>query len=130
MNTSHKYQEIKGHALDYIKDNDINLEDYTEDTTELHHQIFNTDYYIIGYYKAEKWCKNQTFNIIETIKEYEQDNFGEVTTDLSNSENVVNMYTYIVGEDAIYEIMEDTFYSPIDWNIKRLKLDKATLTLI
>ena len=70
---------------------------------DLHHNLFNTDYYIIGRYKAERWCKNNTFAIIETIKEYEQDNFGEVTTDLSSSESVVNMYVYIIGEQLLYQ---------------------------
>ena len=34
-------------------------------------------------------------------KEYEEDNFGEVNTDLSSEESVVNMYTYIVGEHLL-----------------------------
>ena len=33
----------------------------------------------------------------------EEDNFGEVTTELDNPEKVVNMYVYIVGEDLINE---------------------------
>ena len=74
---------------------------------DLHHNLFNTDYYIIGRYKAERWCKNNTFAIIETIKEYEQDNFGEVATDFSSSERVVNMYVYIIGEEILSEIIKD-----------------------
>ena len=35
------------------------------------------------------------------IKEYEEDNFGEVTTELDNPEKVVNMYVYILGEDIM-----------------------------
>ena len=41
------------------------------------------------------------FEIIRTVKEYEEENFGEVGTDLSNPERVVNMYTYIVGEQVV-----------------------------
>lgn len=75
-------------------------------TSELHHECFNTDYFIIGYYQAEEWLKANygVFAAMETIKEYEQDNFGEVNTDLSDSEKVVNMLVYILGEELIQEI--------------------------
>ena len=41
------------------------------------------------------------FNIIGYIKDYEQDNFGEVYTDFTSPEAVVNMYTYIIGEQIV-----------------------------
>ena len=68
---------------------------------DLHNQFFNEDYYIIGRYEAKKWLGDQVFDIIGIIQEYEQDMFGEVTTDLTEPENVVNMYVYIVGEDIM-----------------------------
>jgi len=40
------------------------------------------------------------------IKDYEMDNFGEVTTDFSDPEKVVNMYVYIIGEDIVHEYKE------------------------
>ena len=46
---------------------------------------------------------SKAFDIIRTIKEYEEDNFGEVTTDLADPEKVVNMYAYIVGEQVVSE---------------------------
>ena len=70
---------------------------------DLHNHAFNNDYYIIGRYKATQWLEDQVFNIINIIKEYEQDTFGEVTTDFSEPEKVVNMYTYIVGKDVYSE---------------------------
>ena len=72
---------------------------------DMHNELFNTDYFIIGYYKAEEWLKNNPgiFAAIEEIKGYEQDNFGEVNTDLSSSEKVVNMYAYIQGELILSE---------------------------
>ena len=72
---------------------------------DLHNELFNTDYYLIGYYYCEQWLINNTgiFNAIEEIKEYEQDNFGEVTTDLSEAERVVNMWVYIEGEKVLSE---------------------------
>jgi hypothetical protein len=78
-----------------------------QDESEIHHELFNMDYYIIGYYQANKWLEDQVFNVIETIKEYENDNFGEVNTDFSSSENVVNMYVYIVGESILYDLIKE-----------------------
>ena len=43
------------------------------------------------------------FNVIDHIKEYEQSNFGEVSTDFSEPEHVVNMYAYIIGEIVVQE---------------------------
>ncbi len=70
---------------------------------DVHNEIFNTDYFIIGYYEAEQWLIKNVgiFAAIEEIKEYEQDNFGTVSTDLSSSEKVVNMYAYIKGEEIL-----------------------------
>ena len=49
------------------------------------------------------------FECIRSIRDYELDNFGEVTTDFSEPEKVVNMYTYIVGEGVAYEFKMGLF---------------------
>lgn len=73
--------------------------------SEIHNEIFNTDYFIIGYYKAEQWLVNESettvFGAIGEIQDYEKSHFGEVTTDLSTAEGVVNMYVYIKGEELL-----------------------------
>ena len=96
---THLIEEYQEEIKEYILDN---IDDYLgTEIDDLHHNLFNTDYYIIGTYKAKKWCKDNVFNIIEEIKEYEQSNFGEVTTDFSSSESVVNMFVYILGEHIL-----------------------------
>ena len=68
---------------------------------DLHHELFNTDYFIIGYYQCEQWLKDNKISIFEAIREvqeYEKMNFGEHYTDISSSEKLVNMYAYIQGE--------------------------------
>lgn len=84
---------------------------------DLHNELFNTGYFIIGYYAAEQWLiKNPgIFAAIEEIKEYEQSNFGEVTTDLSSSEKVVNMYAYIKGEEILSncQTLQDKWNNPL-----------------
>ena len=72
---------------------------------DLHNEVFNTDYYIIGYAKAEKCLEEYgVFKAIRKVKEYEEFNFGEVYTDLADSEKLVNMLYYIIGEEVMAEI--------------------------
>tara|TARA_X000001388_G_scaffold66727_1_gene53677 strand:- start:851 stop:1165 length:315 start_codon:yes stop_codon:yes gene_type:complete len=104
MQDYYKYEEIKQHFLDFIEDQ--GKEWVEENKDDIHHHAFNTDYYIIGIYKAEQWLGNHVFECIEIIKDYEQSNFGGVTTDFSDPEKVVNMYAYIVGQQAVYDVMD------------------------
>lgn len=101
-----KYDEIKSHFDDFVAENseELNDSDFRDD---LHYHAFNTDYYIIGWSSAVEWLEDEIFNVINIIKEYEQFNFGEVITDLSEPEKVVNMYTYIVGEEIVTEWLEN-----------------------
>ena len=107
MNTlTFKDNELNEYITDSIKEWKEN--GYWEDMKEdLHYHLFNEDYYIIGTYKAEKWLGNNVFKVIDYIKEYENDNFGEVSTDFSNPESVVNMFTYIRGEELLADREEN-----------------------
>ena len=75
--TQYKYDEIKSYFEDWIEDQD--KEWINDNIDDLHHHCF----------------------IIDTIKEYENDNLGEVNTDFSDPEKVVNMYVYIIGEEIV-----------------------------
>ncbi len=99
----YKQDEIAQHFQDYLTEN---TPDDDSDPSELHHEAFNMDYYIIGTYQATQWLGDRAFEVINIIKDYEQSNFGEVYTDLSSPEAVVNMYAYIVGETVVYEWFE------------------------
>ena len=88
----------------------------------------NEDYFIIGYYEAEKWLKKDSiFNAIDKIKEYEQFNFGQVTTDLSSSESVANMLAYILGEEILFE--NDTYNLFTRFHNEYLTEDKRDLLI-
>ena len=39
-------------------------------------------------------------------RQYENDNFGEVLTDLSDPEKIANMLYYIIGNEAIQDLYE------------------------
>ena len=104
-----KRQEI----IEFAKDRIEEIYDYakdkvsTDNTHDLHHEIFNTDYYIVGRYQAKQWLGADAFDCIAEIQEYENGNFGQVTTDLSEPERVVNMYVYIIGEEILEDVVSD-----------------------
>ena len=93
-------EDVKEYIIQQLNDN-VGIDQHICD---LHHYLLNENYFIIGYYKAEQWLrKDSIFNAIETIKDYEQSNFGKVSTDLSCSESVANMLAYILGEEILFE---------------------------
>ena len=105
---NYKKNEIKEHIFDELNNYSWNeILEFREDISELHNNLFNIDYYLIGYYNCRKWLSDEVFNVIEYIKEYEENNFGEVYTDFSNSEKVANMYAYIIGEELLYDFLND-----------------------
>ena len=84
---------------------------------ELHNEVFNTDYYILGTYEAKQALEQYgVFNAIEKVQEYEQENFGEVNTDLSDPEKLANMLYYIVGEETISLLDEKSKTFRENWN--------------
>jgi hypothetical protein len=116
MNTQTHNPELVNYALEGMG----NIAEGQE-ACDLHHELFNTDYFIIGTYDAKKWLEDNpgVFEAIEEIREYEQSNFGQVSTDFSNPEKVVNMYAYIKGE----EILGDCPTVSKRWNKKLSKKD-------
>ena len=105
-NMDAKVAEIKAHILDRIEEiADYDL-DLLQEPHDLGHEIYNTDYYIIGTWKAKQWLGSDVFEVIEHIKYWEQSEFGEVNTDFSSPEAVVNMFVYIIGDQNIYDLVE------------------------
>ena len=78
MNTTTKDRdkEVRDYAIDRLKD----MKEYGQEASAVHHEIFNTDYYIIGRHQATEWLGDDVFDIIGVVKEYEEDNFGECST--------------------------------------------------
>ena len=119
-------QDVKEYIIDQLE-SDVGLDQHISD---LHHYLLNEDYFIIGYYQAEQWLKKDNgsiFEAIETIREYEQSNFGQVTTDLSSSENVANMLAYILGEQILYN--NDTYNIFTRFHNEYLDEDKRDLLI-
>jgi hypothetical protein len=53
---------------------------------------------------------------IEKVQTYEEDNFGEIFTDLSDPEKLINMLFYIIGEEVLWEMLDDSKTWNENWN--------------
>ena len=105
-NMDAKVAEIKAYVLDRIEEHaDYDL-DSLKEPHDLGHEIYNTDYYIVGTWQAKQWLGSDVFDVIEHIKYYQQSEFGEVITDFSSPEEIVNMFVYIIGDQNIHELVE------------------------
>lgn len=92
-------KEVIQHGIDLLDD----LKGQEVEASELHHHLYNEDYFIIGTYQAKQFLeKFGTFDAIELVRQYEQDNFGETYTEV-DPEKIANMFAYIKGEEALQE---------------------------
>ena len=109
-----KHEEMRREAIaDIIETLESGYSDYYCD---LHNEVFNTDYYIIGTWQAKEALNEyDVFDAIETVREYEESNFGEVYTDVTNPEALVNMLYYIIGEEVIGEMCDIEAFDD-NWN--------------
>mgnify|MGYP003135965762 CR=1 FL=1 len=93
-------QDVKDYLIQQLEDN-VGLDN---DINDLHHYLINQDYFIIGYYQARKWLeKESVFEAIEKVRDYEESNFGEVSTDFSNEEQTANMLAYVLADEILNE---------------------------
>ena len=109
-----KHEEMKQEAIEAIIEA---LEDgYSGYYCDLHNEVFNTDYYIIGTYEAKEALREyDVFDAIELVQTYEKNNFGEVYTELSDPEKLINMVYYVIGEEVISEMYEIEAFNE-NWN--------------
>ena len=105
-------KEVKETALDFLKENS---EHATIHGCDLHNEIFNTDYFCVYTHECKKYLEEYgVFEAIEKVKEYEELNFGELTTDFSDPFKLLNMLVYILGEEYLNN--SDTLTNEL-WNI-------------
>lgn len=119
-----KHSEMKEQAIEEIIET---LEDYDGYYCELHNEVFNTGYYIIGIYQAKEALKEyDVFEAIDLVQSYEEDNFGEKYTDVSNPEKLINMVYYVVGDEVIGEMNNIPEFSD-NWNNRADDETNATI---
>ena len=85
---------------------------------DLHNEVFNTEMYTNNRDEAIKILDSLgAYSVIEEITRYEQDNFGEVNTHrLASPCDVLTMFYYILGEEALAELAEDVPEFDNLWN--------------
>lgn len=111
-----KHEAMKREAIEAIIKR---LEDgYSGYYCDLHNEVFNTNYYIIGTYEAKEALREyDVFDAIELVQEYEKEQFGEIYTDLSNPEELINMVYYIIGDEVICDMNDieefDTYWNSV-----------------
>lgn len=109
-----KHEVMKQEAIEAIVEA---LEDgYSGYYCDLHNEVFNTDYYIIGTYEAKEALKEyDVFDAIELVQTYENEQFGKVYTDLSDPEKLINMVYYIIGDEVIGDMYKIEAFEG-NWN--------------
>ena len=114
MTTNTKHEEMKAEALEAIVET---LENgYDGYYCDLHNEVFNTDYYVIGTYLAKEILREyDVFEAIELVQNYEKEQFGEIYTDLSDPEKLANMVYYIIGDEVISDMYGIAVFN-INWN--------------
>jgi hypothetical protein len=121
----HKRDEIKEHFKDFLRENSESILDGRLHLDDIHHEAFNSDYYMIGRYQAEQWLGDQTFEIIQYIIDWEMSDLDcqylmhrdvgtNPFTDLTDPEKVVNLYAYIVGEQIVNDWREEFEHTSMD----------------
>jgi hypothetical protein len=108
--------ELKSYVRDSIKEK-LNYGDVTHDISEMHQEMFNMDYYIIGYYQAERWLEDHGLTVFEAIREVNENeklHFGE-TKIYDDAESLVNMLVYFYSMEIMYD-MENEIWEMIDAN--------------
>lgn len=105
------------------------LEWYTGYYCDLHNEVFNTSYYIVGTATAEKALEQYgVFDAIEKVQEYEKEHFGEILTDLSDPEKVANMLYYVLGDEFMYE--DEEFFEILSENWDEVASEEVNKQLI
>lgn len=109
-----KHEEMKQEAIEAIIEA---LEDgYDGYYCDLHNEVFNTDWYVIGNHLARKALEEYgVFDAIGLVQDYEESQFGEIYTDLSDPERLINMVYYIIGDEIIGDMYEIKKFDD-NWN--------------
>ena len=97
--------EIKETLLNNL-DGYEGINSYTFD--DVFNDLFNSDYCIIGYRKAEDALKEYgVFKALEEIQRFDVENFGEWDTDYADPEKVANMLEYIHASEYMQDMLDE-----------------------
>ena len=96
--------EIKETLLDNL-DGYEGINSYTFD--DVFNDSFNSDYYIIGYRKAEEALKEYgIFKALDEVQQFDVENFGHWDTDYTDPEKIANMLEYIHASEYMQDMLD------------------------
>ena len=97
--------EIKETLLDNL-DGYEGIDSYTFD--DVFNDLFNSDYYIIGYKEAEEALQEYgVFKALEEVQEFDVENFGHWDTDYTDPEKIANTLEYIHASEYMQDTLVD-----------------------
>lgn len=98
-------EEIKKTLLDNL-DGYEGIEDYTFE--EVLSDLFNSDYYIIGYKEAANALEDYgIFKALDEVQKFDVENFGEWDTDYTDPEKVANALEYIHASEYMQDMLNE-----------------------
>ncbi len=89
-------RELKNHYIACLK----NYESFYSSLVAI---AFSKIYFTDAYDAVKALNYYGTFAAIARVKDYEESEFGEVTTDLSNPLEIANSLFYILGEELLFD---------------------------
>lgn len=105
------FEVVKSALLDNLTDLDAPY------ACDIHHHLYNENEHFIYYAEAGKAADElSVWECVGVVQKYEQVYFGSIYTSLSNPCDVVNMVIYIMGQELLHQIFEDTKYFTKKWN--------------
>ena len=136
-NRNEMVEEAKWAIIDYLADG---YEGYLSD---LHNEVFNEDFYTSDEMDAiDTLNEFGGYDVVSECIRYEQDNFGQVSGEkYANPVWVLSMEWYIVGEEALTELIQNVLKLELDYpidfdeemteedSLKLSKLFKATMQM-
>lgn len=100
------FEEVENQLIDALISHDL----HGVSTVDMHHEIYNqSETYVYHADAVQDLEQIGTFNAIQTVMQYEQDNFGQPAPaeQYGNPCWVANMVVYILGEALIYHVFGD-----------------------
>lgn len=96
--------EIKETLLDNL-DGYEGINGYTFE--DVFNDLFNSDYYIIGYREAADALEEYgIFNALEEVQQFDVESFGHWDTDYTDPEKVANMLEYIHASKYMQDMLD------------------------
>lgn len=100
------FEEVENQLIDALISHDL----HGVSTVDMHYAVYNRDNTYVYTTDAKRDLEQiGTFNAIQTVMQYEQDNFGQTAPaeQYGNPCWVADMIVYILGEALIYHVFGD-----------------------